>query len=115
VAALGGKRTLALYGQAVKQDPEYLRNQSRYLHRMYRRNWRFTRWFLLLWSLLCFGSFVVALADVTGNIGWGFTKTDIRKSLLFLAFGAGVWLFVKVIHSFLLAYVRHTYGPDPGD
>jgi hypothetical protein len=112
---MGGKRTLALYAQAVKQDPEYLRNQSRYLHRMYRRNWRFGRRFLLLWSLLLFARLAVAVVDAMGNFGWGFTTKDIRDSLLLLAFGAGVWLISKLIHSFLLAYVRHTYGSEVGE
>jgi hypothetical protein len=112
---MGGKRIVALYAQTVKQDPEYLRNQSRYLHRMYRRNWRFTRWFLLLWSLFFFGRFAVAAADVVGGFGWGFAVRDIWDSLLFLAFGAGMWLFTSLIHAVLLAYVRHTYGREPAE
>jgi hypothetical protein len=82
---------------------------------MYRRNWRFVRWFLLLWSLFFFGRFAVAVVDVIGGFDWGFARSDIWDSLLFLAFGAGMWLFTSLIHSFLLAYVRQTYGPEPAE
>jgi hypothetical protein len=99
----------------VKQDPEYLRNQSRYLHRLHRRNSRFARWFFLLWSLFFFGRFAFAVADVVGGFGWGFIRADIWDSLLFLAGGAGIWLFMSLIQSFVLANVRRTYGPEPAE
>ena len=99
----------------MKEGPEYLRTQSRYLHRRYRRTWRFVRWFLLVWSLFFFGRFAVATLDVLGGFERGFTQRDIWNSLLFLAFGGGMWLFTSLIHGVLLAYVRHTYGPEPAD
>ena len=112
MTAMGGKRTFGLYAQVVKQDPEYLRTQSRYLHRLYRRNWQFARGFLILWSMFFFGWFAVAAADRIGGFQWGFSQRDISSSLLFLAGGAGLWLFMGLIHGILLAYVRHTYGPE---
>lgn len=111
-SAMGGKATVSLYAQGVKQDPAYLRTQSHHLHRMYRGNWRFVRWFLLLWTSFFFGRFVVAAVDVVAGFRWGFSQQDIWDSLLFLAFGAGMWLFTSLIHSFLLRYVRHAYGPE---
>jgi hypothetical protein len=97
----------------VKQDPEYLRNRSRQLHRMLRRNLSMARWFLMLWSLFFFGRFLIATVGVVGHFNWGLTTTDIWDSLLFLLFGAGFWLFIRAIYAFLLAYTRHTYGSAP--
>ena len=97
----------------MKQDPEYLRNQSRQLHRMHRRNLSMARWPLILWSLFFFGRFLVATVGAVGHFDWGLTTADIWGSLLFLLFGAGFWLFIRLIHAFLLAYTRHTYGPEP--
>ncbi len=97
----------------MKQDTDYLRTRGRYLHRTYRRNWQFVRWFLVLWSLFFFAMFAVAVVDVIGRFAWGFARNDIWNSLLFLAGGGGLWLFTSLIHSFLRAYVRRTYGPEP--
>ena len=99
----------------MKQDPEFLRTQSRSLHGLYRRQRRYMRWFILVWSLFFLCWFLVAVADVIGGFGWGYARDDIWNSLLFLAFGAGMWTVTSLFHGFLLAYVRHTYGPEPAD
>jgi len=53
--------------------------------------------------------------DVGGGLVALGAQNDIWDSLLFLAFGAGMWLFTSLIHGILLAYVRHTYGPEPAE
>ena len=103
------------YGDRVEQDPAYLRNQSRNLHAMYRRNWTFISAFLFLWFAFFFGWCVVATLDAVAHLGWGFTDDDIRNSAMFLLFGGAFWAFAKLIHSLLLSYVRHTYGSDPAE
>lgn len=97
----------------MKENPEYLRNQSRYSHASLRRNWRFVRIFLALWSVFFVGLFAASILDVWARLGWGFTTTDIWNSLLFLFFGGVMWLFFSLVHSLLLTLVRRTYGPDP--
>ena len=99
----------------MKQDPAYLRNQSRYLHATHRRRRRRMRAMLFLWSAFSVLRAGAAALDRLVHAGWGYEPKDVGYSLLFLLFGAGVWLFWTLIDKFLLAYVRHTYGPEPHD
>jgi hypothetical protein len=99
----------------IKEDPEYLRNRSRNLHASYRRNRRFSKWFLVFWTLLCTALFLISFIDSAAGLGWGYSWNDVWTSLGFLAFTGVFWLFAAAIQKILMAYVRHTYGPDPAD
>ena len=99
----------------MKEDPEYLRNRSRSIHRSYRRNRRGTNIFLSLWAIFFLGRFALSLIDLVGGFGWGYTWTDAWSSLGFAGFAGALWLFMALIQSILLAYVRQTYGPEPLD
>lgn len=96
----------------VKQDPAYLRNQSRYLHALYRRKRRFLNiaaptWFALFLSLTSVG-----LIDRAARFGWGFAE-EMWTFAGFAAFAPCLWVFVTLIAKMNLAYIRHVYGPDP--
>jgi hypothetical protein len=99
----------------VEQDPVYLRNQSRRLHNLYRRNRRFLNGFAILWCLAFGALLMAALLDRATGLGWGFSPSDPLNFLGFLAFAGVFWLFSTIIAKINLAYVRHTYGPEPVD
>lgn len=99
----------------MKHSPEYLRNQSRWLHASYRRNLRFANIFLLLWTIAFAGLLAASMFDRTAGMGWGFSSEDSRTFLLFVAAGGLLWLVLTIIRKFLLAYVRRGYGAEPID
>jgi hypothetical protein len=101
------------YLSDVAQDPEYLRSRARQLHASYRRSRRLLNFFVACWVVFFTGRFLVAMADWMGKLGWGYTTADIWGSLGFVAFAGFFWLFATAIRSMMLAYIRHTYGPDP--
>jgi len=97
----------------MNEDPRYLRNQSRAIHRLYRRNVMFGRWFMVLW-LLFVGAWIGAgLIDVLAGLGWGYRAGDLWAGLWLAAGGCAVWLFTTVIGRVLLGYARRRYGPEP--
>ena len=98
----------------VKQDPEYLKNQSRYLHARYRRNARFSKGFLCVWSIVLSVVLLASLLDVLLDFGWGFQWRDVGGIALFLLFGALYYGFFCLTQEAVLGMTRRMYGPDPG-
>lgn len=98
----------------MKQDPAYLRNQSRYLHALYRRKRRFLNIAAPTWFAFFFGLTFAALVDRAAGFGWGLAK-EMWAFAGFAAFAPCLWLFVTLVAKFNLAYIRHVYGPDPGE
>ncbi|MFN3943943.1 MAG: hypothetical protein ACK4K7_03305 [Allosphingosinicella sp.] len=99
----------------MKQDPIYLSNQSRALHRLYRRNRRFLNWSVFLWSTIFATLALAGTIDQVFGIGWGFSPRDVLVLLGFIAFGGVFWVFATLIAKINLRYIRHTYGPEPGN
>lgn len=98
----------------MKQDPLYLQNQSRRLHALYRRNRRFLNIFATLWSAAFLSLFLLATVDRIGAFEWGYSD-DLWIFMGFALFGAVFWIFASMISKLNMAYVRHTYGPEPVD
>jgi hypothetical protein len=98
----------------MKNDPAYLRNQSRSLHAAYRRNRRFLNVSVGLWSGLFLALFAIALFGRIARLGWTFSD-DIWAFFGFACFGLVFWVFGKLILKLQLAYIRHTYGAEPTD
>ena len=98
----------------VKQDPTYLRNQSLQLHTRYRRNRRFLNVSVLIWIALFATLAVIALIDRIASLGWGYAS-DMWTFAGFAAFAPCFWVFSTLIAKANLAYIRHTYGPDPNE
>ena len=98
----------------VKQDLEYLRNQSRRGHARYRWNRAFLNATTLIWSALFAGLFLVALIDRMTASAWGFAS-HMWDFLGSSAFGLCLWVFGTLIQKLILSYIRHTYGPEPTD
>jgi hypothetical protein len=97
----------------MDQEAEYRRNQSRLLHARYRRNRCRMKVFLPLWFTFFTVMFLRSVVDRIGNFGW--ESSSPWAGLGFLAFGVCFWVFATLIQKIVLAYVRHTYGPDPGE
>ena len=98
----------------MKEDPRYLRNQSRYLHRLHRRNARMLRWALRLW-LLAMGAFALAAAvDATFDLGWGLEPAHVGVGILSMVAGCALWVLATFISHLTLEMARRLYGPDPG-
>ena len=98
----------------MEQDPRYLQSQSRKLHALYRRNRRFMNIFVSLWSVTFLSLFLLATVDRIGSLEWGYSE-DLWIFMGFVLFGAIFWIFASLISKLNLAYVRHTYGPEPVD
>lgn len=99
----------------MQQDPAYLQNQSRRLHALYRRNRRFMNWVVVIWAAFFFFRFAAALVDRLFDLGWGYAAVDVWASAGFVAFAGAFWVFASLIQKLNLAYIRHTYGPDPSN
>jgi hypothetical protein len=99
----------------MKQDPEYLRNQSRYLHRLHRRNRQFLRFFMILWFAVATILTGAAALDVVAHLGWRYTTNEVWIGVGAAAFGACFWLFARAIMSMNLSIARRLYGPEPTD
>ena len=98
----------------MTQDPEYLRMQSKRLHALYRRNRRFLNVWVLLWTVCFTVLFGAAVLDRVGAYGWGYSD-DLWAFVAFVLFAPCFWTFSTLIMKFNIAYVRHTYGPEPKD
>jgi hypothetical protein len=103
------------YAQRVKQDPVYLRNQSRALHRLYRRNRRFLKGSVILWLVSFTALALAGTIDHLFGLGWGFSPHEVLVFVGFMVFGGVFWILVTLIAKINLRYIRHTYGPDPSD
>lgn len=99
----------------MEQDPEYLRNRSRSLHASYRRNRRLLKVFVAVAIVIFAVRFVAAAIDRLAGLGWGFARADVWESLGAIAVAGLFWLIAMTVQAILLAYVRHTYGPDPAE
>lgn len=98
----------------MKQDAEYLKNQSRKGHARYRWNRALLNATTLSWSALFAVLFLVALVDRFTASDWGFASymwSFFGSSV----FGIGIWIFGTLVQKLILSYIRHTYGPDPTD
>jgi hypothetical protein len=94
------------------QDPEYLKNQSRRGHARYRWYRAYLNAVTMIWTALFGVLFLIALADRITGSEWGF-ESYMLKFLGFLGFGLAAWVINTLIQKLILAYVRHTYGPEP--
>jgi len=103
------------YAKSVKQDPSYLKNRSRALHKSYRRNRRFLNVFLVVWSAVFAALALAATIDWMAALGWGFSPRDVWAFLGFAVFGSVVWVFATLIAKMNLRYIKLTYGPDPSE
>jgi hypothetical protein len=99
----------------MKQDPAYRRNQSRYLHRLHRRNRRSIHFILVIWLVLVSAMTGAATLDVTVGLGWGFSSREVWGGVGMMLFGCVFWLFTRAIMSVNLAITRRLYGPEPLD
>ncbi len=98
----------------MEQDPEYLKNQSRHHHARYRSKRAMINVFTAIWLFVFLSLFCGALLDWLIKAQWGLAD-QMLEFLAFGAFGVLVWLIQTLIAKLVLAYVRHTYGPDPSD
>lgn len=112
-SASGGKRTFFGYCGRMKEDPRYLRNESRYSHRLHRRNKRMLRWGIMLWLLAVAAFTGAAVLDVIAHLGWGYEPRDIWGGLLMMAFGCAFWVFATFVNHVVLAVSRRLFGPEP--
>ena len=97
----------------MAEDPRYLRNQSRSVHRIYRRNKRIIHWGVVLWLVVASGLSAVATLDVFTNRGWGYGTKDIWAGFLMDLFGLALWVFATAVNNLVLAISRRVYGPEP--
>ena len=97
----------------MKEDPRYLRNESRSAHRLHRRNTRMLRWSVILWLLAMAALTIVAGLDVLANLGWGYEARDIWGGFLMMVFGCAFWVFATFINHIVLAISRRLFGPEP--
>lgn len=101
------------YSRRMNEDPRYLRNQSRAVHRRHRRNKRRLRWFAVLWLTTIVGLTAAAWLDVAAKLGWGYEPKDIWGGLLMIVFGGLFWVFANLVNDLVLAISRRLYGPEP--
>ena len=97
----------------MSEDPRYLRNQSRAVHRTYRRTKVALRWTIILWLLAVLAFTGSAILDVVGHFGWGYEARDIWAGLLMIVFGGAFWAFATFITHVVLGISRRLYGPEP--
>ena len=103
-----------VYPDEMRQDPEYLKNQSRRRHADYRWNRAYQNAVTALFVVI-FGTLsVAALVDRLAGMEWGLAP-HLWASVGFVAFVLGAWIVHRMIAKLILAYTRHTYGPDPGE
>ena len=110
---IGGKGTLPCYPERVKQSPEYLRNQSRYVHTIYRRNRRFLNWSAALLCAFGVSLLTASTLDILLKLGWGLDTEDLWGGAAFAVFGGLFWLFGRLVLSIVVGISRRIYGPDP--
>ena len=67
-----------------------------------------------MWATMFFLLFLAAAIDHSLKMNWGLAN-EIWLFLGFVLAAPAFWVFASLIHKFNLAYVRHTYGPDPAD
>lgn len=97
------------------EDSRCLRNQSRFLHRLHRRNRRFLRWTARLGFAAVTVFTGAAAIDVIADLGWGYAPKDIWGGLGMMALAVLFWLIARLILSVPLAIARHLYGSEPDD
>lgn len=97
----------------MSEDPRYLRNQSRAVHRTYRRTKVALRWIIVLWLLAVLAFTGSAVLDVVGRFGWGYEAKDVWVGLLMIVLGGAFWAFATLILSVVLGFSRRLYGPEP--
>jgi hypothetical protein len=98
----------------VKQHPEYLKNQSRYGHARYRRHRALLNIGTPIWLAIFMMLLAISAVDRAASLGWGYAS-HMWEFLAAIALGISSWIFNTAINNVLLAYTRHTYGPDPVD
>lgn len=96
----------------MQQDPRYRETQSRYLHAMYRRMKSMLDISTAGWGIVFLGLALAGLVDWLGSLGWGLAA-DSWTFAGFALFSPAFWVFGLIIIKINLAYVRHTYGPEP--
>ncbi|WP_442680085.1 hypothetical protein ACSBM8_02420 [Sphingomonas sp. ASY06-1R] len=72
-------------------------------------------WVVMIWAAFFFIRFAAALLDRLLDLRWGYAALDVWASAGFIAFAGAFWIFASLIQSLNLAYIRHTYGPNPLD
>ena len=97
----------------MAEDPRYLRNQSRVVHRLHRRNKWLLRWGVTLWLIAVLAFTAAAAFDVIANLGWGHEPRNIWIGLLMAAGGCAFWVFATTVSNVVLAISRRLYGPEP--
>lgn len=97
----------------MQQDPRYLKNQSRRLHALYGRRRHSLNVGVLLWVAIFTTLFAFAATDRLAGLKWGLAD-QLWSFLAFATAAPCFWVFFTLIYKLNLAYVRHTYGPDPG-
>jgi len=103
------------YACLVEQDPRYLRNQSRHLHRKFRRYRRLLNIFAALW-VAAFSTLLAACAlDWVFDLGWGFSRESAWSFVAAICWASIIWVFWMLVLKIALGFVRHTYGPEPLD
>ena len=110
---MGGKETSGRYSHEMSEDPRYLRNQSRAVHRTFRRNKGILRWIMVLWLLAVLAFTSTAIFDVVGDLGWGYETKDVWAGLLMVVLGGAFWAFATLISHVFLGISRRLYGPEP--
>ena len=99
---------------AVDEDPEYLKNQSRYLHARFRRKRAMSNALAVIWFVAFMCLFLASVLDRVVHHHWGLAD----ETWIFLGFaccGLLAWCADRVISKFMLKYIQHTYGPDPSE
>ena len=98
----------------VKQHPEYLKNQSRQGHARCRRSQAWSNAMTIIWLIITLSLFGAALIDWVARLQWGLAEA---KWVFFggAIFGVVCWCVNRAINKIILAYIRHTYGPDPSE
>ena len=97
----------------MSEDPRYLRDQSRAVHRTYRGTKVVLRWTIILWLLAVLAFTGSAIVDVVGDFGWGYEAKDVRAGLLMIVFGGVFWAFATLIVRVVLGISRRLYAPEP--
>ncbi len=65
------------------------------------------------WGIVFLGLSLAGFLDWLGSLGWGLAA-DSWSFVGFAVFAPAFWVFGMIIIKINLAYVRHTYGPEPG-
>ena len=70
--------------------------------------------FTPLWATIFILLFLAAAIDRSLQMNWGLAN-EVWMFLGFIVATPVFWVFASLVHKFNLAYVRHTYGPEPTD